>query len=74
MVPYSLGLRVDQEEPDRIQMAPQGPPDTPGMAPVTGYIPGLDTKLNIVRKYGNWVEIKYGEKVFNPEMVQKVRF
>ena len=63
-----------QEKPDRLQVAPQGPPDTPGMAPVTEYISRLNTEFSLVRKYGYWVEIKYGQKVLNPEMDQKVRF
>ena len=57
-----------------LQVAPQGPPDTPGMAPVAGYISRLNTEFSIVRKYGYLVEIKYGQKVLNPEMGQKVRF
>ena len=44
------------------------------MAPVTGYISRLNTEFSLVRKYGYWVEIKYGEKVLNPEMDPKVRF
>ena len=44
------------------------------MAPVTGYFSRLNTEFSIVRKYGYWVEIKYGQKVVNPEMDQKVRF
>ena len=46
----------------------------PGMAPVTGYISRLNTEFSIVRKYGYLVELKYGQKVLNPEMGQKVRF
>ena len=34
----------------------------------------LGTEFSIVRKYGYWVEIKYGQKVLNPEMGQKVTF
>ena len=44
------------------------------MAPVTGYISRLNTEFSIVRKYGYWEEIKYGQKELNPEMGQKVRF
>ena len=44
------------------------------MAPVAGYISRLNTEFSIVRKYGYLVEIKYGQKVLNPEMDQKVRF
>ena len=46
----------------------------PGMAPVTGYFSRLNTEFSIVRKYGYLVEIKYGQKVLNHEMDQKVRF
>ena len=63
-----------QLAPPWLQVAPQGPPDTPGMATVAGYISRLNTKFSIVRKYGYLVEIKYGQKVLNPEMGQKVRF
>ena len=69
-----LALEWLQDKPDWLQVAPQGPPDMPGMAPVTGYISRLNTEFSIVRKYGYWVEIKYGQKVLNPEMGQKVRF
>ena len=63
-----------QVAPSWLQVAPQGPPGTPGMAPVAGYIFRLNTEFSIVRKYGYWVEIKYGGKMLNPEMGQKVRF
>ena len=33
-----------------------------------------NTEFSIVRKYGYLVEIKYGQKVLNPEMGQKVWF
>ena len=63
-----------QVAPPWLQVAPQEPPGTPGMAPVAGYISRLNTEFSIVRKYGYLVEIKYGQKVLNPEMDQKVRF
>ena len=44
------------------------------MAPVAGYISRLNTELSIVRKYGYLVEIKYGQKVLNPEIGKKGRF
>ena len=63
-----------QVAPPWLQVAPQGPPGTPEMAPVAEYISRLSTEFSIVRKYGHWVEFKYGQKVLNPEMGQKVRF
>ena len=69
-----LGSNYLQLAPPWLQVAPQGPPDTPGMAPVAGYISRLNTEFSIVRKYGYLVEIKYGQKVLNPETGQKVWF